>query len=76
MYDYDHDDRSYIMNSKGRGDMASGLNDEAFIRSQLGEIQRYIENFPGEHEDQIVMRWISRHAASYRKKWNEYCFRG
>ncbi len=45
-----------------------------FFQSQINEIRRYVQQFPNENQNTVVMRWIEDHAATYRKNWEKHSF--
>ncbi|MBF0286925.1 MAG: hypothetical protein HQM14_03835 [SAR324 cluster bacterium] len=50
----------------------SVATEQRFFQSQINEIQRYVQQFPNEHQNKVVMRWIEDHAAEYRKHWEKH----
>ena len=42
-----------------------------FIQSQINEIRRYVEQYPNENPNTVILRWIEEHASKYREIWEE-----
>jgi hypothetical protein len=50
------------------------ISDEQFLRQQVSEIKKQIENFPEEQREKAVLSWIQEHAELYRKEWKQRAF--
>lgn len=46
-------------------------NEQRFILAQIQEIYHYLQKHRGEDPDLVVMQWIDRYAADYRKSWKQ-----
>ncbi|MBF0278239.1 MAG: hypothetical protein HQM13_10625 [SAR324 cluster bacterium] len=44
---------------------------DRFIQSQINEIRRYVEQYPNENPNKVVLRWIEERASKYRENWEE-----
>jgi hypothetical protein len=49
-------------------------SDEYFLQYQVAEIRSYIENAPGEQQQQLALTWIEEHAEQYRQQWQRRAF--
>ncbi|MDH3974451.1 MAG: hypothetical protein OEV42_09255 [Deltaproteobacteria bacterium] len=45
------------------------FSDHDFIQKQLREIEGHINNYPVEERGERAIEWIEKHAANYRKRW-------
>ena len=50
------------------------ISDEMYLHQQVDEIRSYIENAPGEQQQQLALAWIKEHAEQYRKEWQRRTF--
>ena len=50
------------------------ISDEVFLQQQVAEIRSYIENTPGEQQQQLAMVWIKEYAEQYRQEWRRRRF--
>ena len=50
------------------------ISDEMYLQHQVAEIRSYIENAPGEQQQQLALVWIKEHAEQYRKEWQRRTF--
>ncbi len=45
--------------------------EKQYLIIQLQEILDYVQQYPTEDQNMVVSRWIDKHAASFRKKWEK-----
>jgi hypothetical protein len=50
------------------------VSDELYLQNQVAEIRSYIENSPGEQQQQLALAWIKEHAKQYRQEWQRKTF--
>ena len=50
------------------------VSDEIYLQHQVAEIRSYIENSPGEQQQQLALAWIKEHAKQYRQEWQRKTF--
>ncbi len=49
----------------------STIDQRRFIQSQINEIRRYMEQYPHENPNTVILRWIEERASKYREVWEE-----
>ena len=50
------------------------VSDEMYLQHQVAEIRSYIENAPGEQQQQLALAWIKEHAEQCRQEWQKRTF--
>lgn len=50
-------------------DKEIAFSDNEFIKKQLVEIKKHIEEFPPEEREARTFEWIEQYASEYRKRW-------
>ncbi|VAX35603.1 hypothetical protein MNBD_UNCLBAC01-1914 [hydrothermal vent metagenome] len=70
MYTINEPMMALILRFVGRSQGITFYNDE-FIQKQLKTIQKYIQNFPPEEQEERAMGWIEEYASKYRTQWEK-----
>ncbi len=42
-----------------------------FMLSQVKAIRRYVQQYPNENPNLVIMRWVELYAEDYRRTWEE-----
>ena len=50
------------------------ISDENYLKTQVAEIRRHIENAPAGQQEQMAMAWIREHAERFREQWHRKSF--
>lgn len=45
---------------------------QRFIQSQINEIRRYVEQYPNENPNAVILRWIEERASEFRENWENH----
>ena len=47
------------------------VDQQRFIQLQINEIRRYIEQYPHENPNTVILRWIEERASEFRENWEK-----